>query len=78
MTARRWLLAGQDLLREGGLPAVKQAELVARTGLTTGSFYHHFGSMAAYLEALAGFYGEDRAHELLAQIDMGEPNETAE
>ncbi len=57
---------------------MKQAELVARTGLTTGSFYHHFGSMAAYLEALAGFYGEDRSHELLAQIDSGDVDDPAD
>lgn len=70
---RRWLLAGQELLRRGGLPAVKLAALVRETGLTTGSFYHHFEGMAAYLDELARFYGADRAEEMLATIDGDDP-----
>lgn len=70
---RRWLLAGQDLLRQGGLPAVKLVALVRETGLTTGSFYHHFDSMAAFLDELARFYGADRAEELLAGVDGEDP-----
>jgi AcrR family transcriptional regulator len=56
----RWLLAGQDLLREGGLPAVKLDALTARTERSTGSFYHHFTNMAGYLGDLARFYGADQ------------------
>lgn len=70
---RRWLLAGQQLLRRGGVPAVKLDALVRTTGLTTGSFYHHFDGMAAYLDELARFYGSERAEELLSTIDATEP-----
>lgn len=72
---RRWLLAGQHLLREGGVPAVKLAAMVRAAGLSTGSFYHHFESMAAYLDELARFYGSERAEELLATIDATDPLE---
>jgi AcrR family transcriptional regulator len=70
---RRWLLAGQQLLREGGVPAVKLVALVQATGLTTGSFYHHFDGMPAYLDELARFYGSERAEELLRTIDDADP-----
>jgi len=70
---RRWLVAGQQLLRDGGIPAVKLLALVDRTGLTTGSFYHHFGSMAVYLDELASFYGSERPPELLERIDATDP-----
>jgi AcrR family transcriptional regulator len=70
---RRWLLAGQRLLRRGGVPAVKLGALVVETGLTTGSFYHHFDGMAAYLDELACFYGSERAEELLSTIDAVDP-----
>jgi AcrR family transcriptional regulator len=70
---RRWLLAGQQLLRDGGMPAVKLLALVEHTGLTTGSFYHHFGSMAVYLDELASFYGSERPSELLERVDAPDP-----
>lgn len=61
----RWLLAGQDLLRRGGTPAVKLDALTRSTGLTTGSFYHHFDGMDDYLEALAGYYGVEQVDDFL-------------
>lgn len=63
-----WLRAGQQLLRRGGAPAVKLADLTEEQGLTTGSFYHHFGSMAEYLEQLAAFYGADQMDHALAAV----------
>ncbi len=53
-----WLDAGQELLREHGASAVKLDALTNRTRLSTGSFYHHFANVAAYLVALAGRYVE--------------------
>ncbi|MEL6984088.1 MAG: TetR/AcrR family transcriptional regulator, partial [Actinomycetota bacterium] len=47
------------LLRSGGVSAVKIHGLRRQTGLTTGSFYHHFDGMSDYLEELAGFWGRD-------------------
>ena len=54
-----WLRAGQQLLRQGGVSAVKIKALQEQTGLTTGSFYHHFTGMKEYLDQLAAFWGLD-------------------
>lgn len=64
----RWLLAGQDLLRDGGVPAVKLDALTERTGRSTGSFYHHFANMAGYLAELARYYGAEQVEEALDAI----------
>ncbi|MEM8923428.1 MAG: TetR/AcrR family transcriptional regulator [Actinomycetota bacterium] len=68
-----WLLAGQQLLRAGGIGAVKLHALTAATGLTTGSFYHHFGGMPDFLDELAAFYGDEQVTDNLATIDETEP-----
>lgn len=70
-----WLLAGQALLRSGGIRAVKLRAMAAECGLTTGSFYHHFHSMPEYLEALAGFYGSEQVDEHLSKIQEDDPRE---
>ena len=58
---RDWVEAGEALLIEGGIDAVKLSALTCRLGVSTGSFYHHFGSFDAYLTALAEFYGAEQA-----------------
>jgi AcrR family transcriptional regulator len=66
-----WIVAGQRLLIDGGLPAVKLAALTRELGVTSGSFYHHFGDFRDYLDALADYYGGDnieRVIEALAPI----------
>lgn len=55
-----WLQAGQALLREHGIPAVKLAALTRLLGVSTGSFYHHFIDFDQYLGALAEHYQIDR------------------
>lgn len=68
-----WLLAGQALLRRGGAGSVKLYALAAETGLTTGSFYHHFGSVSEYLEQLASFYGTEQAQAALDSVQDNDP-----
>ena len=60
-TASDWVQAGQALLIEGGIDAVKLHCLTARLGVSTGSFYHHFRNFDEYLAALADFYGSKQA-----------------
>lgn len=69
----QWLVAGQELLRRGGIGEVKLSGLTAELGLTTGSFYHSFPNMAGYLDALARFYGTEQPHSLLDSIDDDDP-----
>jgi AcrR family transcriptional regulator len=47
-----WLLAGLLLLRDGGGEALTIERLCRSLGRTKGSFYHHFGDISAYHEAL--------------------------
>lgn len=54
-----WLRAGQRLLRQGGVGAVKIHALQEEVGLTTGSFYYQFAGMSDYLDALADLWGYD-------------------
>ena len=70
-----WLRAGQDLLRAGGIGAVKLRALTDRLGLTTGSFYHHFSGMADYLDELARFYGAGLSKGSLVHDQEMDPRE---
>lgn len=71
----RWLLAGQELLRTGGIRSVKLDALCEEAGLTTGSFYHHFRNIATYRNELATFYGGDQVQELISSIAVEDPYE---
>ena len=73
--SERWLTAGQDLLRRGGVVAVKLRSLTDELGLTTGSFYHHFDGMSDYLDQLARFYGADQVRQNVELIDGPDPRE---
>lgn len=55
-----WLEAGQQLLCERGISAIKLAELTRRLGVSTGSFYHHFTDFEQYLGELANHYTVER------------------
>src|SRR5690349_14704974 len=68
-----WLLAGQELLRRGGIAAVKLQALTDELGLTTGSFYHHFGGMAEYLDELARYYGAEQVEQNVDSITETDP-----
>jgi AcrR family transcriptional regulator len=61
------------MLRRGGIAAVKLQAMTEELDLTTGSFYHHFASMADYLEQLATFYGSDQAATGVALADDPDP-----
>ena len=47
-----YLSAGLDLLAEAGVNAVTIAALCESLGVTKGSFYHHFGDVSGFHEAL--------------------------
>lgn len=60
LNAQDWIAAGQELLRERGIRAIKLATLTSRLGVSTGSFYHHFADFEQYLGALADSYSLER------------------
>ncbi len=51
-TVRDWYGAGLELLAEKGAEALSLAALCERVGVTKGSFYHHFDTMAAFHEGM--------------------------
>jgi AcrR family transcriptional regulator len=64
-----WILAGQQLLISGGLPAVKLAALTRELGVTSGSFYHHFADFRDYLDALADYYGGENIERVVEALE---------
>ncbi|MEM1246748.1 MAG: helix-turn-helix domain-containing protein [Acidobacteriota bacterium] len=75
---RVWIEGGLELLRDGGHSAVKLHALATHVGLTTGSFYHHFGGMADYLERLAQAFGDDELLAVLRRSQHDDPQEQLE
>lgn len=69
-----WVRAGQTLLIEGGIDAVKLHRLTEQLQVSTGSFYHHFRNLDDYLSSLAEFYGTEQAQLLFdeARCRVGE------
>ena len=70
-----WLRAGQDLLRAGGVRAIKVRSLADHLGLTTGSFYHHFSGMPDFLEHLASSFAADHRLERLLPGATADPRD---
>lgn len=58
-TRLQWIRGGQELLRGGGIRALKLRHLAAALHTTTGSFYHHFDGFDPYLTALAEQYARE-------------------
>lgn len=71
LSATDWIQAGQELLRERGISAIKLAALTERLGVSTGSFYHHFADFEQYLGALADHYSVERVQRDLDSATSG-------
>lgn len=53
-----WIDAGLSLLRGEGQQALTIERLTQAMGVTKGSFYHHFGNLANYHQALLDWWQE--------------------
>ncbi len=58
MARADWLEAGTALLAGGGAAALTIERLCVLTGRSKGAFYHHFGNMPAFEQALLGHWAE--------------------
>ena len=56
--AADYYAAARDLMAEGDPRAVTIDALCKRLGTTSGSFYHHFGSLDGFVEALAADWSQ--------------------
>lgn len=68
LTREAWLEAGQALLRDEGLRALRLRPLADALSISTGSFYHHFRDFDAFLEQLADYFGGEQVTTNLAAI----------
>ena len=58
-----------ELLTEGGVGALTMVNLCARLGVTTGSFYAHFGGIREFHAAFLEQWADDRVDAVKAQTD---------
>lgn len=56
-----WFAEGLKILTEKGFGQVRLEVLCERLQVTKGSFYHHFGSMDRYIDALLVFWEHSQA-----------------
>jgi len=68
LAPRDWLETGLQLLKNGGLRALKLRGLAQALGASTGSFYHHFKDFDGYHAALAGYFVEAQIDPLVASL----------
>ncbi|NMO91939.1 TetR/AcrR family transcriptional regulator [Actinomycetospora sp. TBRC 11914] len=70
--------AALRLLAGPGLPALRIGRLCGEVGVTSGSFYHHFGSWDGFVAALLDHWAAeevDRPLELVRRADVRDPGE---
>jgi AcrR family transcriptional regulator len=69
LTAADWEQAALDLIAEQGVAAVAVEPLARRLGVTKGSFYWHFATRDALLDAALGRWERTDVEALMTQID---------
>lgn len=62
--------AALDVLAESGFKGLSIARLTDMLDVTKGSFYHHFGSLSGFIDALLGYWG-DRQRVVLRDLNFG-------
>ena len=73
VTRTRWIAEGLRVLAEEGDGALTVDALCQRLERTKGSFYHHFGGRAGYVEALLRSWERESTERLIATVE-GEGN----
>ncbi len=66
-----WIAAGQAVLCEAGIAGLRLSALTGRLAASTGSFYHHFRDMEAYLTALARQFTRADVKRILDRAALG-------
>ncbi len=69
LSAADWERAALDLIAEQGLAAVAIEPLARRLGVTKGSFYWHFATRDALLEAALRRWEQTEVEDLIAEVD---------
>ncbi|MDL5155399.1 TetR/AcrR family transcriptional regulator [Actinomycetospora termitidis] len=64
----RFFAAAMALLAGPGLPALRIGRLCREVGVTSGSFYHHFGSWDGFVAALLEHWAQEEVHRVAALV----------
>jgi AcrR family transcriptional regulator len=64
-----WFTIAERVLIEHGSTALTIDELTRRAGVTKGSFYHHFGSQAGFVDAFLAHLSHLGFAEVMAEVD---------
>lgn len=76
LSAAAWEQAALDLLAEGGVAAVAVEPLARRLGVTKGSFYWHFATRDALLQAALDRWEQSDDRDVLTPIEkVSDPRE---
>ncbi len=76
LSAAVWEQAALDLLAESGVPAVAVEPLARRLGVTKGSFYWHFATRDALLQAALDRWEQSDDRDVLTPIEkVSDPRE---
>jgi AcrR family transcriptional regulator len=67
LTAERYFEAALDVIAREGFEALTITRLCQRLDVTIGSFYHHFKSREAFVQALYGYWETEHAFVLVDQ-----------
>jgi AcrR family transcriptional regulator len=76
LTREHYFEAALDVIARQGVEAITIAALCERLNVTIGSFYHHFKSSKAFLQAFYGWWESEHAFHLVDQA-RSEPDPTA-
>jgi AcrR family transcriptional regulator len=69
LSRQDWVDAALEAIAEGGLAAVAVVPLAERLGATKGSFYWHFPSREALIEAALAAWEQSTTSAVIAEID---------
>jgi AcrR family transcriptional regulator len=69
LSRQAWVRAALDAIAEGGLAAVAVVPLAKRLGATKGSFYWHFPSREALIEAALADWEHSHTGAVIAEIE---------
>ena len=68
--------AAMTTLAGPGLPALRIGRLCAALGVTSGSFYHHFGSWEGFVRALLDHWAREESERVVAMVaERSDPDE---
>lgn len=67
---KQWFIIGLQILDHGDLSKITIGNLCSILQITKGSFYHHFGNVNGYIEALMEYWLETHTYIFIERAEM--------